>query len=600
MSGPQFVHIETYARSVSSLRRKREVARAEKNKAVDRKLTVEEICGEAARLPGHFPHIAEAKPPVLLHGISPDEVPALLEEKIAEANAAIKAEKKAMARGTRKAGPRAIRSDTHVLLTMVASHPIPWCDPKTGDAPFDDPDNLALLEKWQSLNIEWAKAEAEAQGFELVSVVRHDDETYPHLHFIGIPKNERMEARGCHPGYIARDALVRTEDESDKEFRGRRDRAYKKEMRAFQDNYYDAVSIDAGLARTGPKRRRVPAAVWHEEKSAARARGLANARVDQLAAETKQKEQKLAEARDVLVVAQGDAVQAVVNTADLEAKRDLTERDLVAKETEAVAFNELTRDREVLLRQMEAENAALAKVETARRDLEEWIARTQAELSRAAAESERRTRELAELASQWLKEKKQEEAELARKRRALSVAQSEIDALTDGIAAYAEGKLRYVPENSAQPFVITLKHDGSDDELKNALIKVKPRLLPIIERIDNALSKRVTKLEQVLTKAVESWSAGVLLGVGKSDESGRPILIVADTADGKRLLKTLAPFRKAIAQVISALPDRTIVASVKKALSKLRLRLGAAEQEEARMLEINLERLHQKRTSERE
>jgi len=38
MSGPQFVHIETYARSVSSLRRDREATRAEEGKVIDRKL----------------------------------------------------------------------------------------------------------------------------------------------------------------------------------------------------------------------------------------------------------------------------------------------------------------------------------------------------------------------------------------------------------------------------------------------------------------------------------------------------------------------------------------------------------------------------------
>src|SRR3712207_5420276 len=104
MSGPQFVHIETYAKSVSPLRREREAARAELKKAVDRKLTVEEICGEAARLPGHHPHVEQAKAPILLYGIAPDRVPALLDERIAVANARIRATKAAMERGTRKDG----------------------------------------------------------------------------------------------------------------------------------------------------------------------------------------------------------------------------------------------------------------------------------------------------------------------------------------------------------------------------------------------------------------------------------------------------------------------------------------------------------------
>src|SRR5689334_1169146 len=109
MSGPQFMHVETYQMSVSKLRKHREVARAEEGKVVDRKLNVEEICGEAARSPGHCPHVEAAQAPVLLHGISPDQVPSLLAERVAAANAAITAKKAAMARGTRSSGPRPIR-----------------------------------------------------------------------------------------------------------------------------------------------------------------------------------------------------------------------------------------------------------------------------------------------------------------------------------------------------------------------------------------------------------------------------------------------------------------------------------------------------------
>jgi len=176
MSGPQFMHIETYAMQVSRLRKEREVARAEAGKVMDRKLSVEEICGEAARLVGHCPHVDQPGAPVLIFGVSPDQVPTMLDERIAAANAAIKAKKAAMARGTRASGPRAIRADTHTLLAMVASHPIPWRAPETGGANFDNDENRTLLDQWERRNIAFAKAMAAARGLELVSVVLHMDE----------------------------------------------------------------------------------------------------------------------------------------------------------------------------------------------------------------------------------------------------------------------------------------------------------------------------------------------------------------------------------------------------------------------------------------
>src|SRR5690606_27255899 len=115
----------------------------------------------------------ETKAPVLLFGISPDQVPAILNERIELANEAIRAEKAKTPRGTRSQGTRSIRIDTHTLVTMVTSYPTPWLDPNTRASNFADPDNEALLDLWTKRNLAWMHAQAKKLGFEIMSVVMH-------------------------------------------------------------------------------------------------------------------------------------------------------------------------------------------------------------------------------------------------------------------------------------------------------------------------------------------------------------------------------------------------------------------------------------------
>lgn len=598
MSGPQFVHIETYARSVSSLRLKREAARAEQNKVVDRKLTVEEICGEAARLPGHCPHVDNAKAPILLHGISPDQVPVLLEERVAAANAAIRAQKAAMEKGTKAAGPKPVRSDTHVLLTIVASHPIPWRDEETGAALFEDPANYALLEKWQRLNIEWAEKRAQQLGFEVVSVVRHDDEAHPHLHFACIPTNERLDARTCHPGYLAKKALKPEEGEGDKPSKKRRDKAYSDAMRAFQDDYYESVSIDAGLLRTGPTRARVPRAVYLADKMLGRARGLASVRADQLFQENERTQQELDQTKELLATTGQEAVEAIIMVSDIERHRDALKGDIEEKNAEVRSLSDRLNEGDSLLADLKDVETALQKARDERSELVAQNDRIRADRMRDAEALRLQREELEDAKRKLADDKEKKEQELAHKRAALDAAQKELDAVADGIVAYAEGKLRYNPGNPERPFNLAVRRDGSDGMLKARLEFVKPRLVPIIQRLDKALSERASQFQKALTEAVAGWSTGLIEGVGEPRDDGRPTFLIPETPNGNRLLKAIEPFREAVAQVILALPDGRIVASVKAALARLQPRLAQAEQEEVRLLQSNLEHLYQQRSAE--
>lgn len=493
-----------------------------------------------------------------------------------------------MERGIRTGGPKPIRSDTHTLLTIVASHPLPWRDEKTGEALFDKPENRRLLEKWQQLNIKCAKKKAKQLGFELVSVVRHDDEGHPHLHFIGIPSNRRLEARACHPGYVAREALKRTEGEGDKEFRGRRDRVYKAAMRSFQDDYYEAVSIDAGLVRTGPKRRRVPGRVWHEEKAGARARGLAAVRADQLAEENERTQRELEENKEMVATIEQEAVDAIIMVSDLK-------RAVQQKSAQALALDDRLAGGDVLLAEREAEEAALQRAKEERSRLEAQNGRTRANAEDLRLQIERFGEEKREFA----KVKKVSEDELAEERRKVDAERKTLSALTDGVIAYAQGKLTYRPQDPVHPFNLKAAPDGSDDELKARLQAEKPQLLPMIQQLDRALSDRAVKMQRAITEAVAGWSSGLLEGVGEPGEDGRPTFLIPATPKGDKLLKTIEPFRELVAKVVSSLPDRGIIASVKDLLSRLHPRLANAEQEEARSLEEKLKRLAEQRAAER-
>lgn len=599
MSGPQFMHLETYQMSVSKLRKSREVARAEEGKIVDRKLNVEEICGEAARSPGHCPHVEAAQAPVLLHGISPDQVPPLLAERVAAANAAIRAKKAAMARGTRSSGPRAIRPDTHTLLSMVTSHPIPWHDLATGEANFDDPDNKALLDLWLQLNLSWAKLKAEVLGFELVSVVLHVDEAYPHLHFLGIPENERMEARRCHPGYGARDALEKGAGETDKQFKARKNRTYNGAMRGFQDDYFEKVSVHAGLVRTGPKRARVPRAVWQARKVEARAQGLASVRHNQLQQATEEKQKQYDETNDLLLAVGNDAAAAIIEMSEFEWQRVRAEQALAEKQSELESYEGLQIDLQALAIERAMETAAL---ENLKRESEEAEAR-------AALAQERADRQSSEIAAQRkemererniLEEDKRKFAkEMIRERTDLQRKQEEVDAVLDGVSALADGRLRFLPDNEDRPFSLTPGPDGIDESLVERLKVVKPRLVPLFRRLDEAVARRAMALGEALTAAINGWSTGLLRGLGAPRRDGKPTFDIPKTSEGDLLVKQIDPYRELVASVISVLPDLRVIRAVKRGLTRLSSRLSEIDRAEAARVEEAMSVLQQSKSAER-
>lgn len=268
--GPQFIEVEVFARKTA------------KGKKIAR--TAREIVSEAVREENHIHHLAAPAAPVVLFGDKPDEV-------LDVAEAAVEAERDPLG--------RKIRSDRPILLAGVASFPIKF-DEMEGD-------QRAQYEKWKALTLDFLRAE---YGEALMSVVEHTDEPRGHLHFYAVNLADGVQnTRDLHPGHKAAKgqegahAMV----------------AYKDGCRKFQDRYFEAVSVEVGLTRSGPKRQKLTRAEWKEQKAQAEKLAKLLGEAEERHAEA---EQQKSEARTMWDEAEAawDEAEAALNDAHAKAK----------------------------------------------------------------------------------------------------------------------------------------------------------------------------------------------------------------------------------------------------------------------------------------
>ncbi|RVO61807.1 hypothetical protein [Sinorhizobium meliloti] len=212
------------------------------------------VFSEARRDPVASLHVPAPGTPVVVSGVGVDEV---------ERRHDVAADH---ARTTPQGGkPRRIRADQHTLMTVVASHPY------TVEEVRVDAAKRTEVSRWEALTVDWLRGQ---YGDELVSVVRHEDESRWHLHAYVLPDDPAMRASALHPGQQAKAAVMSAgpaEGEDSKALNKRGDGAYKAAMRDWQDSYHAAVALPCGLTRLGPARRRLTRAEWQAEKVQARA-----------------------------------------------------------------------------------------------------------------------------------------------------------------------------------------------------------------------------------------------------------------------------------------------------------------------------------------
>ncbi|TAY24449.1 hypothetical protein ELH92_25845 [Rhizobium ruizarguesonis] len=236
----QFARIELYSRSGKAGR------------------TTDYIFDEVSRVPSASVHVTSPKPPEVVYGIDADAVRALHDERAAAA-------KTPRTDKNGKTTLKAIRKDQNTLAGLIFSHPVTMDEYRTSaDVRRDVAD-------WERRSIAWLR---ERHGDRLVSVIRHTDESHPHLHAYLLPDDMQMRAGLLHPGYPAKNAVLAAGPlpGEDKKAMGKRaDRAYVAGMRRWLDDYHEKVAIPAGLTRLGAGKRRLTLAQWHAEKAQAAA-----------------------------------------------------------------------------------------------------------------------------------------------------------------------------------------------------------------------------------------------------------------------------------------------------------------------------------------
>lgn len=383
--GYQFIHLETYSRKPDTSGR-----------------SADWVLAEARRDPSASLHVKAPQPPELVHGVSLEELQILHDELAGNAKTVLKNGKS-----------RSIRKDQQSILTVVASYPTPTRELT------EDPEGRESLIHWEKGTVAWLQSQ---YGDDLVTVIRHTDERYPHLHAYVVPRSDpELRALRLHPGHAAKRLVMDSEAnaESKKELNRIGDRAYRQAMREWQDSYHQHVGIRSGLTRVGPKRRRLTRKAWHAEQVQARAlrnarekaneyvrntkvRGAAyadkvKARASEVRA-TAEKQATLAKAAQERAIRQEDQARSILQNAKLEARRILenAERYKGFGKFLRSIWDGLTSSilRKRIRSEFEAETIKLS-----RKVSEESSARRRAETRAAEIESGARNKELSHAAT---------------------------------------------------------------------------------------------------------------------------------------------------------------------------------------------------------
>lgn len=210
----QFIRIESYARSAKS------------------GATASDIAKEAERHQDYVSHIVKAgftpQTPTVVYGCTPSEAVERAEHWAAQA---------------KDRSGRRLRSDAPVLLSGVISYP------RDGEEWFS----------FKRAAVRWLK---QHYGDNLVSIVEHQDEKHPHLHFYVVPSPGQV-FDDLHPGRAASAEAKRAGKSKTYQLR-----AFADVMRDFQDRVYNELCRDFGMARLGPRRQRLKRSEWQAQQAA--------------------------------------------------------------------------------------------------------------------------------------------------------------------------------------------------------------------------------------------------------------------------------------------------------------------------------------------
>lgn len=234
MSTSQFIHVEVFARKGSQWRR-----------------SCRDVLEEAARKPWAIPHVERPLKPALLSGPT-------LGQLLDRHNDIVETARWVDGRGV----PCRVRMDTPTMIAAVASYPIPLAE--VGKIV----DTARAVQFWMRDTITWWNGHISAKGGEPQSAVSHLDETYPHLHLFAL--HPAGPVLSLHPGRSAKREAAGTALQAGmdrKQANKVGNDAYRKAMRKFQDEYWEAVGIKHGMTRRGAGRTSLKRAEYMERKA---------------------------------------------------------------------------------------------------------------------------------------------------------------------------------------------------------------------------------------------------------------------------------------------------------------------------------------------
>lgn len=316
----QFIRAETKPLVRSSLTGKSK-GRGKRRKGWNAK----DIRDEAERRPNAIPHIEKPEPPIVLYGVTPTEVLKRIAVEISERKKQLLADNAAGKKIKR------IRKDQRVQIAGVVSYPVDWNSVRKSST------ETATHIAWNNDVIEFLRDHYAAVGGELVSVLEHTDEPFPHLHFYVLPiASTTFNARQIHDGWrLKLDARANHLSKDEEEA------AYSRGNTIFQDAFYLKVSQKYGHVRHKAKRPRVARNIYASEKR-------------QLARDN----QLLARSR---LITDQEEKRLVKKAADLEAQKGIliSTKDKLAAQAAANTKAQATLDmREAHIRRQEGELAA--------------------------------------------------------------------------------------------------------------------------------------------------------------------------------------------------------------------------------------------------
>ena len=207
------------------------------------------ILDEVSREPHACLHVSQPEKPTIIFGEDISQLRALHDNRADAARTV-----------TSKGKIRRIRGDQNTLAGVILSHPSTIEDYRNCTETKSD------VGTWEACSIDWLNAQ---YGDQLITIVRHVDESHPHLHAYILPNNPEMKAADVHPGFVAKKKVLNSErlpGEDSKMHKKRADRAYVEAMRYWLDDYHKNVAIPSGQTRLGPRKRRLRRAEWQREK----------------------------------------------------------------------------------------------------------------------------------------------------------------------------------------------------------------------------------------------------------------------------------------------------------------------------------------------